>query len=188
MPRHSLYSDMLPCTEEEGWSYSHQPGLPVTPSQPGPPGVVYVNINHYLQCGIWGWLTETLVAWSTIKSLETPALGPSDPDVKCCQYLMIQPQTDEKVLNRVQNEGSVYQKCLLIPKALFHHNWFIVEEEEGAWNRVFWALRCQVLSRHSWHLWMLLVRSNKVPLSPHHGLEYSCNRNMCQSNARAFNY
>lgn len=92
----------------------------------------------------------------------------------------------KKVLNRVQDEGSVYHKRLWIPKALFHHNWFIVEEEEGTWNSVFWALRCQVLSRHSWHLCMLFVRSSKVPLSPHHGLEYSCNSNMCQIQCQGF--
>lgn len=37
----------------------------------------------------------------------------------------------KNVLNRVQNEWPICYACLLIQKALFHHNVFIVEEEEG---------------------------------------------------------
>lgn len=41
--------------------------------------------------------------------------------------------------------GACHYVCLLVQKTLFHRNLSIVEEEEGAGNRVDWALRCQVL-------------------------------------------
>lgn len=152
---------MLPCTEEEAWGYSHQPGLPVTLSQPGMPmGVCHEScmwmspitcnmafeddwqrpLMHGQPSSHW-----RLRPWNNLIQMSTAA-----------NILWSSHKPMKKVLNRVQNEGSVYDACLLIPKALFHHNLFIVEEEEGAWNSVFWALGVKSCARHWWQVWMLL--------------------------------